>query len=131
MLSTNKRKTLSIILPTLTFCFFLLTEQLGVEHEEFVKISCVIMFRLASQNRSPFGELIHILIFAMLVLQCSDCQKTYAKKFLCPYFLRRNKQGNEDCWKLWNEINCSEFSWSNAFFWYTIRNNLITEFWEI
>ena len=31
-----------------------------------------------------------------VVLQCSDCQKTYAKKFICPYFLRRNKQGNED-----------------------------------
>ena len=32
-----------------------------------------------------------------LVLQCSDCQKTYAKKFLRPYFLCRSKQGNEDC----------------------------------
>ena len=36
-------------------------------------------------------------VFGKLVLQCSDCQKTYAKKFLCPYFLCRNKQGNEDC----------------------------------
>ena len=32
-----------------------------------------------------------------LVLQCSDCRKTYAKKFLRPYFLCRSKQGNEDC----------------------------------
>ena len=44
------------------------------------------------------------LIFLELVLQCSNCQKTYAKKFLRPYFLCRSKQGNEDCWKLWNEI---------------------------
>ena len=33
----------------------------------------------------------------LLVLQCSDCRKTYAKKFLRPYFLCRSKQGNEDC----------------------------------
>ena len=66
-----------------------------------------------------------------LVLQCSDCQKTYAKKFLRPYFLRRNKQGNKDCWKLWNEISFSDFSCWNALIWYTIHNILITEFWGI
>ena len=58
---------MNIMLPTLTFRFFLLTEKLGVEHEEFVRISCVIMFRLASQNRSTCGELIHILIFAIMI----------------------------------------------------------------
>ena len=31
------------------------------------------------------------------VLQWSELAKTYAKMFLRTYFLRRNKQGNEDC----------------------------------
>ena len=56
-----------------------------------IKRDCYYHFCL---SHLPAENLLRLL---RLVLQCSDCQKTYAKKFLCPYFLRRNKQGNEDC----------------------------------